>query len=82
MRMGPHHMMPRDTDAVRDVTLAEGTSRRVWAFARPYRTTIVVFLAAILVAALLALVPPLVVRAILDDAIPDGNRGLILWLAG
>jgi len=23
-----------------------------------------------------------VVRAILDDAIPDGNRGLILWLAG
>ena len=82
MRMGPHHMMPRDTDAVRDVTLAEGTSRRVWAFARPYRATIVVFLAAILVAALLALVPPLVVRAILDDAIPDGNRGLILWLAG
>ena len=80
--MGPHHMMPRDTDAVRDVTLAEGTSRRVWAFARPYRTTITVFLAAILVAALLALVPPLVVRAILDDAIPDGDRGLILWLAG
>ena len=80
--MGPHHMMPRDTDAVRDVTLAEGTSRRVWAFARPYRATIAVFLAAILVAALLALVPPLVVRAILDDAIPDGNRGLILWLAG
>ncbi len=79
--MGPHHMMPRDTDAVRDVTLAEGTSRRVWAFARPYRTTIAVFLAAILVAALLALVPPLVVRAILDDAIPNGDRGLILWLA-
>ena len=45
MRMGPHHMMPRDTDAVRDVTLAEGTSRRVWAFARPYQTTIAVFLA-------------------------------------
>ena len=80
--MGPHHMMPRDTDAVRDVTLAEGTSRRVWAFARPYRTTIAVFLAAILVAALLALVPPLVVRAILDDAIPNGDRGLTLWLAG
>jgi ATP-binding cassette subfamily B protein len=80
--MGPHHMMPRDTDAVRDVTLAEGTSRRVWAFARPYQTTIAVFLAAILIAALLALVPPLVVRAILDDAIPNGDRGLILWLAG
>jgi len=82
MRMGPHHMMPRDVEAVRDVTLAEGTSRRVWAFARPYRVTIAVFLAAILIAALLALVPPLVVRAILDDAIAAGDRALIMWLAG
>ena len=82
MRMGPHHMMPRDVEAVRDVSLAEGTSRRVWAFARPYRVTIAVFLAAILIAALLALVPPLVVRAILDDAIPAGDRALIMWLAG
>ena len=82
MRMGPHHMMPRDVEAVRDVTLAEGTSRRVWTFARPYRVTIAVFLAAILIAALLALVPPLVVRAILDDAIPAGDRALIMWLAG
>jgi ATP-binding cassette subfamily B protein len=81
MRMGPHHMMPRDTEAVRDVHLAEGTSRRVWGFARPYRTTIVVFLSAILIAALLALVPPLVVRSILDTAIPDGDRRLIVILA-
>ena len=81
MRMGPHHMMPRDTDAIRDVHLAEGTSRRVWGFARPYRATITVFLAAILIAALLALVPPLVVRAILDTAIPDADRRLIVLLA-
>jgi ATP-binding cassette subfamily B protein len=40
-----------------------------------------VFLIAIVVAALLAIVPPLVVRSILDDAIPDGNRQLINWLA-
>lgn len=86
MRMGPHHMMPRDTDAVKDATLARDTARRVWGFARPYRGTIIVFLSAIVVAALLALVPPLVVRRILDVAIPnaqaDGNRGPIWWLAG
>ena len=81
MRMGPHHMMPRDTDAVRDVHLQEGTSRRVWSFARPYRATIGLFLTAILIAALLALVPPLVVREILDNAIPQGDRRLIVWLA-
>ena len=79
--MGPHHMMPRDTDAVRDVHLKAGTGTRVWSFARPYRSTIALFLSAILVAALLALVPPLVVREILDHAIPDGNRRLIGVLA-
>ena len=79
--MGPHHMMPRDTDAVRDVHLQDGTAKRVWAFARPYRSTIILFLVAILVAALLALVPPLVVREILDNAIPQGDRRLIVWLA-
>jgi ATP-binding cassette, subfamily B, bacterial len=85
MRMGPHHMMPRDTDAVKDATLARDTARRVWGFARPYRGTIVLFLSAIVAAALLALVPPLVVRRILDVAIPqaqaDGNRNPIWWLA-
>ncbi len=78
-------MMPRDADAVKDVRLARDTGRRVWTFARPYRATIVVFLAAIVVAALLALVPPLVVRRIIDVAIPnaqlDGDRGPIWWLA-
>lgn len=86
MRMGPHHMMPRDTDAVKDAKLARDTARRVWRFAKPYRTTIVIFLAAIVAAALLALVPPLVVRRIIDVAIPnaidDGNRTPIWWLAG
>ena len=48
MRMGPHHMMPRDTEAVKDVKLARDTAARVWTFARPYRGTIIVFLASII----------------------------------
>ncbi len=78
--MGPHHMMPRDTEAVKDAKLARETLARVWRFARPYRRTIAGFLLAILVAALLALVPPLVVREIIDHAIPDGDRSAIWWL--
>ena len=73
--------MPRDPDSLKGARLGRGTARRVWQFARPYRGTIALFLAAILIAALLALVPPLVTRAILDTAIPDGNRQLIVWLA-
>ena len=82
MRMSPHRMMPGDSDSLKGVRLGEGTLRRVWTFARPYRRTIVIFLAAILAAALLALVPPFVVRAILDDAIPSGDRRGIVVLAG
>jgi ATP-binding cassette subfamily B protein len=55
--------------------------RRAWTFAHPYRSSIAGFLTAILVAASLALVPPFVFRAIIDDAIPDGDRGLIWGLA-
>ncbi len=81
MRMGPHHMMPRDTAAVKDATLARATARRVWSFAKPYRGTIGIFLVSIVVAALLALVPPLVVRRIIDVAIPESDRTAIWWLA-
>ncbi len=80
--MPPHRMMPGDSDSLKDVSLADGTARRVWQFARPYRTTIIVFLAGILASALLALVPPFVIRAIIDDAIPSGDRRQIYVLAG
>jgi ATP-binding cassette subfamily B protein len=82
MRIGPMHALgPRDASRIEGATLSRGTLRRVWAFARPYRATIAVFLLAIIASALLGLVPPLVVRAILDTAIPEGNRALITWLA-
>ncbi|HWL43882.1 MAG TPA: ABC transporter ATP-binding protein [Ilumatobacter sp.] len=75
-------MRPRDDEAIKGVRLAAGTPARVWQFARPYRGTIALFLTAILLSALLALVPPLVVRQILDHAIPDQDRTAIKWLAG
>ena len=74
-------MMPGDKDALKGVELSEGTFRRVWTFARPYRRTIIVFLLAILGAALLALVPVFVIRAIIDNAIPDGDKRQIVILA-
>ena len=40
MRMPPHSMMPGDKDALKGVELQDGTWRRVWGFAKPYRRTI------------------------------------------
>jgi ATP-binding cassette subfamily B protein len=73
--------MPGDASAVKGKRLQRAALRRAWSFARPYRTTIVWFLVAILAAALLALVPPFAFRSILDRAIPDRDRGLITVLA-
>ncbi len=78
--MGPPRP-PRDASELAGVSLSRATIRRAWSFARPYRGAILLFLVAILAAALLGLVPPLVVRAILDTAIPDGDRAMISWLA-
>ena len=81
MRMSPHGLAPRDASNLQGARVTTATLRRIWSFARPYRATIALFLLAILAAALLALVPPFVVRAILDDAIPAGDRAMITWLA-
>ena len=75
-------MIPGDKDALDGIKLADGTFARVWQFARPYRRTIALFLLAIFAAALLALVPPFVVREIIDTSIPNDDRDAIKWLAG
>jgi len=74
-------LRPRDPGALAGATVSRRTLRRAWSFARPYRAVIGVFLGAIVLAALLGLVPPFVVRAILDTAIPESDQAMITWLA-
>ena len=73
--------MPKDAAAVEGVNLSRATLRRIWTFARPYRRLLAVYILGILVAALLALVPPFIVRAIIDTAIPNSDTAMITWLA-
>ena len=74
-------MLPGDASAVAGTKIGRRSLARVWIFARPYRWAIIGFLASILVAALLALAPPLLFRNILDNAIPAGDKGRITFLA-
>jgi ATP-binding cassette subfamily B protein len=75
-------MMPGDADAVKGKRLQGRSLRRAWQFAQPYRRTIWLFLATIVVSALIELVPPFAFRRILDVAIPTGNLRGINILAG
>ena len=80
--MGPHTMLPRDKEAVKDASIDGRVIRRAWAFARPFRWAIFGFLGSIVVDALIALLPPLIFREIIDTAIPAGDQRQIWLLAG
>ncbi len=81
MRMGPYMLLPGDKESVKGVRFSRGGLRRVWLFARPYRTSIYGFLATIVAAALLSLIAPFAFRQIIDHAIPAKDRSEITWLA-
>ncbi len=56
------------------------TRRRVWAFARPYRSLIIGFLGVVTASSVLGVVPPLLFREIIDGAIAEGDRDRLTLL--
>ncbi len=71
-----------DPSAIAGARVQKGLVRRVWRFARSYRLMLAGFLATIVLAALINLVPPLLIRQIIDHALPDEDRGAVALLAG
>ncbi len=61
--------------------LAPGTVRRIVRFAAPYRRELIIFLALILLDALIVVVNPLILRRILDVGVPNHDTGLVTRLA-
>ncbi|HEU0170062.1 MAG TPA: ABC transporter ATP-binding protein [Acidimicrobiales bacterium] len=82
---GPSGMLGADRSQLGDAKFDRNVVRRVLHFARPYRWMLVGYLAVIVVIALIQLVPPLIFRQIIDEAIPqginEGDRGLLHLLA-
>src|SRR5688572_21181826 len=89
MRQGPHiiwGMTRSDPSALSGAHLDRGLIRRVWAFARPYRGRTFAFLGVIVVEAVIGLATPLLVKKIIDDALPQTSGGpadsrLLTWCA-
>ncbi len=61
--------------------LSRGLLRRVASFARPYRGWVAGILVTIFGISLLSLAPPLLIRELLDTAIPERDLGLLNLLA-
>ena len=60
--------------------LAPGTMRRIMKIARPYRMMIGLFLAIVIVDAVLVVMPPLLAQKLVDDGVLKGDRALVTKL--
>ncbi|MFT7600457.1 MAG: ATP-binding cassette subfamily B protein [Acidimicrobiales bacterium] len=74
-------MWPRDHEAYKDAKIEKQAAKRVWQFAQPYRRMVTGFLVAVVLQALLGLVPPLLFGRIIDNAIPNEDRRLLAIFA-
>ncbi|MFL6101312.1 MAG: ABC transporter ATP-binding protein [Actinomycetales bacterium] len=61
--------------------LKEGTTRRVFGYARPYKKAIAAFLALAVVDSVLTIAIPLLLKAIVDDGVTPGRKDVVVWLA-
>jgi ATP-binding cassette subfamily B protein len=62
--------------------LKPGSVRRIISYARPYRGSLALFLAATVVDAVLTVAVPLLLKVIIDDGILKKDTGLVVGLAG
>jgi ATP-binding cassette subfamily B protein len=54
--------------------------RRVWGYGRPYRGDLIGVLFTVLVISGLSVVPPILTRSIVDQALPGRDLGMLTWL--
>jgi ATP-binding cassette, subfamily B, bacterial len=68
-------------DALRGRRLNRATLRRVLTWIRPYRRQLTWFILAVVLDAIVTVIPPLLVRDLIDNALPEGNRHLVALIA-
>jgi ATP-binding cassette, subfamily B, bacterial len=71
------HSMTSDRSGLKGKQINAETRRRVAAFAGPYRTSIIGFVATTIAATFLGLLPPLLIREVFDVAIVDKDGGYL-----
>jgi ATP-binding cassette, subfamily B, bacterial len=73
-----------DPEELENAKVDRATVGRAWGFARAYRGQLIAYLGTIILAALVGTLPPLVFKALIDNALPPGHRdpALVNWLFG
>jgi ATP-binding cassette subfamily B protein len=71
----------RQDRAVLEHRIKKGTTRRMLQFAVPYRKILAIFIPVVIVDSVVIVINPLILRAIIDTAIPQKNTSLVIALA-
>jgi ATP-binding cassette subfamily B protein len=75
-----HRSMTADP-SVKEQKLKPGTVKRIFKFALPYRTSIIVFLATVVVDAALVVATPLLLKQLIDDGVIPKDGAVVTKLA-
>ena len=75
-----HRSMTADP-SVKEQKLKPGTVKRIFSFARPYRTNIIIYLATVVVDAGLVVATPLLLKRLIDDGVIPKNTSVVTNLA-
>lgn len=67
--------------SVKNQKLKAGTLRRIAAFAKPYKISLVLFLITVVIDAFLVVATPLLLRRLIDDGVIPGDSALVTRLA-
>ena len=66
-----------DPEELANARIHKATVRRAWGFARPYRLALVFYLVTIVLLSFVAVLPPLVIKRLIDSAIPARDIGMV-----
>jgi ATP-binding cassette, subfamily B, bacterial len=69
-----------DPAELQAASVSRKTLRRAWSFARRYRAKLIGYLATIAATAVVAAIPPLVFKALVDHALPRKSMREVVWL--
>jgi ATP-binding cassette subfamily B protein len=71
----------RRDEAIKEHKIDRAVWRRVFVYIRPYRRQLIWFVVSVVLASVATALSPLLLKALLDTAIPEKSRSLVFWIA-
>jgi ATP-binding cassette subfamily B protein len=71
----------RHDEAARQRRVDRAVMRRVLTYLRPYSAALVIFIVSVIAGAITTAIPPLLLKRVIDVAVPHHDRTMVMWIA-